>query len=963
MIGLISGDIIASPFNKVPADDYSSIFFPIFTTIERISVDVEKKRATTRSYEPQMTLQSRLALISADWYIHSDSIVPSGKFFRDLLEENDIKAVSSHQLLAVCGPLVELSSSEAEARMLVSNIFSEMKSSEEVINTADVLTEYMWRTKKDGRMTAEQTERFLTERDFPFVRSASEMRPVMDGMLTYDAEKHIYTYGDGKRSKDVHDYVSAAIVAFMEGESFEGCVRRAAALGGDASVTASITGALAEMSFPVPETISYRANDYLSAEDLQIMNSFTRIINSELNSIGPSIEDLNGPRVSVMHMKGLVPIYGIDDPSEEMLAAIENAQSVSGSGYRIVSVKEFDSIYKSLLKQQDRNGVNLEKSVYIQDALPSVRMLWLQDGHLRSSVTRDGVRLLNSSLPLPSKVKRQRIFSEFQLFKQDVNSIRKELESYVHYDAEEYGGRHLSFPSARYPVVYDNHVDVFENGICRGRCGLSEDGLFYIDPNAVGYTFQGEGIEGVLNSRSFFPKNGNMKECLQALRFLVLDDGIVPDEEERKHLELNDDEAYAIRKKYGSNLDKALSDIGVFFTEKEFFEEVKKFDHRFGFDSGKTRKKGLEAFFLASMPKDGSGKPYLDDSSVKQICDSFVKTSKIFRDPESPSRKELDSLSVSKLLPEVTADASIMSEYSVSDKVVESREERRKESEETYKSKGINDFETLIDSQTHIGSVFTIGCSNTSVEDFISTLKRFGIEVICDIREKRNSRYNPDFNESRIEDALNEAGIGYEVFGGLSIDGHGIFPGYEMAPGGKALTSNVRSAFCNELDRLRHSLKDGVRFALMSGDATIENSRRFLVVGRALAHPEETHSKQMAAEAEKCEVLIEAIANADKRNWNRKAAALRAELKEFKENMIEPKDVQHITPKGYPLSQQFFESKLRDAYSVELNGEGITDDKILPESYARRQKSVLEKKTKQHVTARRLNRRKNGRSK
>lgn len=50
-----------------------------------------------------------------------------------------------------------------------------------------------------------------------------------------------------------HGSIPQAIVAFLEGRSFEDCVRLSVSLGGDSDTQGSITGAMASMLYPIPE--------------------------------------------------------------------------------------------------------------------------------------------------------------------------------------------------------------------------------------------------------------------------------------------------------------------------------------------------------------------------------------------------------------------------------------------------------------------------------------------------------------------------------------------------------------------------------------------------------------------------------------------------------------------------------------------------------------------------------------
>ena len=64
-------------------------------------------------------------------------------------------------------------------------------------------------------------------------------------------------------------------------------------------------------------------------------------------------------------------------------------------------------------------------------------------------------------------------------------------------------------------------------------------------------------------------------------------------------------------------------------------------------------------------------------------------------------------------------------------------------------------------------SLWTIGHSTLSIEDFITRLKSFEIQVLADVRSYPGSRRYPHFNRERLGASLMDAGISYEHFAEL----------------------------------------------------------------------------------------------------------------------------------------------------------------------------------------------------
>src|SRR6185295_4476268 len=58
-------------------------------------------------------------------------------------------------------------------------------------------------------------------------------------------------------------------------------------------------------------------------------------------------------------------------------------------------------------------------------------------------------------------------------------------------------------------------------------------------------------------------------------------------------------------------------------------------------------------------------------------------------------------------------------------------------------------------------TVWTIGHSTRTIEDFLAVLSAYGIEAIADVRRFPGSRRLPQFSSAALEQALSDAGIAY----------------------------------------------------------------------------------------------------------------------------------------------------------------------------------------------------------
>lgn len=79
------------------------------------------------------------------------------------------------------------------------------------------------------------------------------------------------TYGWGETCQDS---VPQAIVAFLDGNSFEDCVRNAISIGGDSDTIGCITGSIAEAFYGVPDQIRERALTYLDSKLFKTLKQF-----------------------------------------------------------------------------------------------------------------------------------------------------------------------------------------------------------------------------------------------------------------------------------------------------------------------------------------------------------------------------------------------------------------------------------------------------------------------------------------------------------------------------------------------------------------------------------------------------------------------------------------------------------------------------------------------------------------
>lgn len=131
-------------------------------------------------------------------------------------------------------------------------------------------------------------------------------------------------------------------------------------------------------------------------------------------------------------------------------------------------------------------------------------------------------------------------------------------------------------------------------------------------------------------------------------------------------------------------------------------------------------------------------------------------------------------------------------------------------------------------------TIYSIGHGNKNIEDFISELKSFNIKYLLDIRSKPFSKWNPQFNQTALEFALNKYGIVYvfvgDTLGGLPED-RSCYD-YE----GKVVYDFIKEKdfFKEGLSRLITANDKRIRLAIMCSETKPEECHRSKLIGQEL---------------------------------------------------------------------------------------------------------------------------------
>lgn len=139
-----------------------------------------------------------------------------------------------------------------------------------------------------------------------------------------------------------------------------------------------------------------------------------------------------------------------------------------------------------------------------------------------------------------------------------------------------------------------------------------------------------------------------------------------------------------------------------------------------------------------------------------------------------------------------------------------------------------------------MSTVYTIGHSAHSYEEFASLLAAHHIQVVVDTRSAPYSRFAPQFDREIIQKSLARSGVKY-LFLGSELGGRPKNPAYYDAQGHVLYSLITKdAAFTSGIERLERGIAE-FRVALMCGEEDPAHCHRRLLVGRVLAE----HGHQM----------------------------------------------------------------------------------------------------------------------
>ena len=518
MLGVIAGDIIASPYQWTDAPDR------YFTLGE-----------STRFYRggreinahPHFTDGTVLSLAVARWLMQDDKRSSSAltamirDFGRDYptcgfsprmqrFIESDyprpFNADESSVAIMVI-PVGMRAISLPEAITLARQVSSVISNSEQTSKAAEAVAQVVWmarhsREKDDIRFTIEKDFGYdisMNEADLKSILAGAVKEPVVVNGIETGA--FYYKMPDKPRSDfSPESAISASMRAFLDSDGFEDAVRRATALGGDSCTIAALTGAVAESYYGgIPEKISGLCERYLDKNLKTVMDMFETIDLRKSKADG-KIEKKSDDSFRIIKC-GDQRMFIIEPYRKELIDAVKNK---FGADAQIISPRVATSTLEELSRQHF-DGTYLEKP------RPDVRTVYFQDGEFRTSATVEGKGMASREARMSSR-------QDFCEIKAHAEFVKRTLQDAVGYG---YDGS-IHFANAYFPVIFHDRVEIWKGDNFAGSVGIDPaSGLLKI--NAGGdfgpmEWFQ-ERTESVFNSVS-------LDSIKEAMGRYCLDEGI-----------------------------------------------------------------------------------------------------------------------------------------------------------------------------------------------------------------------------------------------------------------------------------------------------------------------------------------------------------------------------------------------------------------------------------------------------
>lgn len=518
MLGAVAGDIIGSPFEWCNTTDR---FFDMCKSHQGI---IRNKKVT---FHPRITDETVMTLAVARWLQDNEDWNKSSLIkimqemgrkyincgfppkFKEWILSDDPQAAYSYGNGAAMrvSPIGLVVPNLADAVKLAALSAEVSHSHPEAIKGAEAMAQAVWmahhgRTKDDIRFA--MVNDFRYDLDIP----QDEMMNLLAGMvkepvIVNGEETGGFTFREtGRIDSSCQQTVPAAIRAFLAGDCFEDCVRRAVAYGGDSDTIASMTASIAAAFYKggVPGKITELCRTYIPGELNSQMEQFEAVClgtrKGQQVRVPPKQDD------SFMMVKlGDEKYYLVSSYRKEL---IESLKKKFGDDVKIVQPSEGMNMIREKSKQ-DKDGTYLEKP------RPDCRTLYYQLGEFKTSATITGPRLETQKI-------REMHRKSFYEFREYAIQVKSDLQKKCGYEGE----GNIHFERAYFPVIYSDSIEVWQGDIFAGAVLLDpKTGLLKLDAGG------GIGpLEWYEKRTASVFESGATEDLKEALGRYCLDEGI-----------------------------------------------------------------------------------------------------------------------------------------------------------------------------------------------------------------------------------------------------------------------------------------------------------------------------------------------------------------------------------------------------------------------------------------------------
>lgn len=475
MLGAVAGDIIGSPYEWINTDRMD---FEMFTSTRGWVYGKE------RSFHPSFTDDTVMTLAVAQWlmqdrehgkaslvrimrdmashyegrgfspmfrkWLHSESARPFNSYGNGCAVR-----VSPIGLYAETLPdAIELARRQAE----ISHVHPEG------IKGAQAIAQAVWMAK-NGR--SKDDIRFATIQDFGYNldQNPEEQKKILQGyekepiVVNGEETGEFYFRYTGRFNSSCQDTVPAAIMAFLQGESFEDVLRRAVSMGGDSDTIAAMAGAIAEPFYGgVPDNIRKACDQYLTSDLRSLLESFEHYCSKD--KVVTKTEDTHtvSDAFRMVRIGDEKTAYFVGKNQVDIINAL---RAKFGNDIIIVHPNKEKKWLKENAPKEDRTGTFIEKP-----RLDS-RVIFFKDGRFHSPAT----------YPYAddhTKEDRIKVFQDFQKMKEYAEDVKHRLQTMSGYS----GIGNVHYETAYFPVIYYSKIEVWKGETFAGSIGIdSSNGL------------------------------------------------------------------------------------------------------------------------------------------------------------------------------------------------------------------------------------------------------------------------------------------------------------------------------------------------------------------------------------------------------------------------------------------------------------------------------------------------------